>query len=297
MKVVDTKMIMSDVGTNAFSIETDEDQIKLHTIVLAVAKKGFGKSYFLSNLLKWLKFDRIIVISPTFESNQSQFKHLNIQAEDIFDPDDPDVIKKKTNIVNQERDDLVEYRRKLQIFKELKKLYGNPTNLDDDYTLFDEYIDPLTHKWKPPEHKYNGKRAKIAMMIDDAQSTAIFRNKAFINLALKHRHLGSMPGDEASLGISLFIAVQSYTSQGSSLPRSIRNNTNCLALWRSKNIKELTLISEEMAGSVSPEKFMKIYDYIMEDDDPHTMMFVDLHKKQNHPSGFRKNYTQFIVDE
>ena len=109
MKLQDTNLKMCDVGTNAFCIETDEDQIKLHTIVLAVAKKGFGKSYFLSNLLKWLKFDRIIVISPTFESNQSQFKHLNIQPEDIFDPDDPDVIKKTTDIVNQERDDLVEY--------------------------------------------------------------------------------------------------------------------------------------------------------------------------------------------
>jgi len=57
------------------------------------------------------------VISPTFESNQSQFKDLNIQAEDIFDFDDPDVIKKTTDIVNKERDDSIEYRRKLQIFQ------------------------------------------------------------------------------------------------------------------------------------------------------------------------------------
>jgi len=114
---------MSDVGSNAFAIETGADHIKLATIVLAVAKKGYGKSYFLSNLIKWLKFDRIIVISPTFESNLSQFKHLNIQNDDVMDPDDLDVIQKTTNIVNQERDDLVEYRRKMQIFKELKKLY------------------------------------------------------------------------------------------------------------------------------------------------------------------------------
>ena len=115
-------------------------------------------------------------------------------------------------------------------------------------------------------------------------------------MALKHRHLGSMPGDEASLGISLFIAVQSYTSQRSSLPRSIRNNTNCLGLWRTKLKLELKLISEEMAGQVSPEKFMEVYDFIMEDPSPHTMMFVDLHKKDNHPSMFRKNYTEFVVD-
>jgi hypothetical protein len=81
----------------------------------------------------------------------------------------------------------------MQIFKELKKLYVNPSNLDEEYTLFDECIDPITHKWKPPENKYDGRRPNIACFIDDAQSTAIFRNKAFINMALKHRHLGSMP--------------------------------------------------------------------------------------------------------
>ena len=96
MKLEETNLKMCDVGTDAFCIQTDENQIKLATIVLVVAKKGFGKSYFLSNLLKWLKFDRIIVISPTFESNMSQFKHLNIQPEDVFDPDDPDVIQKRT---------------------------------------------------------------------------------------------------------------------------------------------------------------------------------------------------------
>ena len=120
----------------------------------------------------------MIVISPTFLSNESQFKHLDIQPEDVFVPDDPDVIQKTTNFVNKERDDLVEYRRKLQIFKELKRLYGNPTNLDEDYSLLDEYIDQLTNKWKPPEHKYDGRRPNIACFIDDAQSTAIFRNKS-----------------------------------------------------------------------------------------------------------------------
>ena len=39
MKLESTNLKMCDVGTNAFCIETDEDQIKLATIVLAVAKK------------------------------------------------------------------------------------------------------------------------------------------------------------------------------------------------------------------------------------------------------------------
>ena len=43
----------------------------------------------------------------------------------------------------------------------------------------------------------------MACFVDDAQSTAIFRNRKFINLCLKHRHLCAMPGEEASLGLSL----------------------------------------------------------------------------------------------
>lgn len=295
MKLIDTKLKMCDLGTNPFSIETKDEQIKLHTITLCCGKRGSGKSYFISNLLGWLAFDKVILISPTAESNYSQFKHLNIDPTEIFDPDDPDVIEKVIAIGNKERDDLIEYRQKLQIFKELKTVYGSPSFLQENVNLFSEYINPITNKWKPPEHKYNGRRPIIACFIDDAQSTAIFRNKKFINLALKHRHLFSMPDEESSLGLSLFIAVQSYTSQGSSLPRAIRNNCTHLALWRSKNIKELTLISEEMAGEVSPERFMEIYDFIMSDPSPFTMMFIDLHRKPTHPSMFRKNYTEFVV--
>ena len=115
-------------------------------------------------------------------------------------------------------------------------------------------------------------------------------------MALKSRHIGNMPLEEASLGLRVFIAVKSYTSTGGALPRSVRNNANCLVLWRSKNIKESKLISEEMAGSVSPDKFMEVYDFIIEDENTHTMTFVDLHPKPNHPSMFRKKCTEFVVD-
>ena len=144
MKLVDTKLKFCELGTNAFCIETKEEQIKLHTITLAIGKRGAGKSYFISNLMTWLNFDRILLISPTAESNYSQFKHLNIDPNDIFDPDDAEVVQKIINIVNQERDDLLDYRQKLQIFKEIKKLYGSPSNLNDDMKiLFSEYINQI----------------------------------------------------------------------------------------------------------------------------------------------------------
>jgi hypothetical protein len=77
-----------------------------------------------------------------------------------------------------------------------------------------------------------------------------------------------------------------YTSTGGSLLRAIRNNATHVALWRTKF--ELNLF-QEMSGEVSPEKFIEVYDFIMIPS-PHTMMFVDLFKKPDHPSMFRKNW-------
>jgi len=296
-----TKIIPSikfiNPGTNAFAIETKPEHIKLHTITLACGKRGSGKSFFISNLLNWLDFDIITLVSPTADSNYSQFKHLNIQKEHIFEPEDPDVVQKITDIVDNERDLLVDYRQKIQILKELKELYKRPNNLNNENTqLFSEYIDPITQKWITPIHRFNGRHPKIACFVDDAQGSRIFQNRKFLNLALKHRHCGSFQNsDEASIGLSLFIAIQSYTSQSSSLPRAIRNNCTHFALFRSKNEKELKLIAEEFSGEVSPDTFMKIYDYVMQDVNPHSMLFIDLHKKKEHPSMFRKNYNEFII--
>ena len=51
-----------------------------------------------------------------------------------------------------------------------------------------------------------------------------------------------------------------------------------------------------MAGEVSPDTFMKVYDYVMADEeDKYAMMFTDLHRKDSHPSMFRKNYKDFII--
>ena len=32
-----------------------------------------------------------------------------------------------------------------------------------------------------------------------------------------------------------------------------------------------------------------------DEEDRHVFMFIDLHKEDNHPSMFRKNYTDFVV--
>ena len=295
MKIVKTNLKFKDLGTAPFAIETPPIHIKLACVCVVLGKRQSGKSFFISNLMDWLDFDRILIISPTYESNYAQFKRLGVAQDDIFDPDDPAVVQKVVDIVNAERDDLLEYRQKLAMLKELKANIKNPYDLQENYGLFSEFIG-LDGNWITPEHKWGGRKPKLAVFVDDAQSTAIFRNRQFLNLCTRSRHQGSMPGDEASIGISMFIAVQNYTATGGGIPRVVRGNCTHLALWSTKNSKELDLICLEMSGEVSPEKFMEVYEYIMSDEeDKHKFMFVDLHKKDNHPSMFRRSYLDFVV--
>jgi len=102
-----------------------------------------------------LDFDRILIISPTYESNYAQFKRLGVAQDDIFDPDDPAVVQKVVDIVNAERDDLLEYRQKLAMLKELKANIKNPLDLQENYGLFSEFIGS-DGNWITPEHKWGG---------------------------------------------------------------------------------------------------------------------------------------------
>ena len=295
MKIVKTDLQFKDLGTKPFAIHTPSEHIQLHSVCVILGKRGSGKSFFASNLMHWLDFNRICIISPTYESNYAQFRRLGVAEDDIFNPDDPHVVQKIIDIVNAERDDLLEYRQKLAMLKELKEIIKNPWDLSENYHLFSEFIG-LDGNWIEPEHKWGGRKPKIAVMVDDAQSTAIFRNRRFLNLVTRSRHIGSMPGDEASIGISMFICCQNYTATGGGLPKVVRGNLTHFAMFRNKNRDELNLVAKEMSGEVSPEKFLEVYDYIMSDEeDKHVFMFVDLHRKPNHPSMFRKSYTSFVV--
>lgn len=181
MKLVKTNLKFKKSGTNPFVIETEPHHIKLHTVCLMVGKRGSGKTFMTSHLLKWLEFDRIILVSPTFDSNQAQLKGLPIT--DVLDPDDPQVVQKIYDIVDAERDDLLRYREQLEMIKQLKDTYGNTRDLMDDYHLFYEYIDQRGNRIEP-KHKWGGRKPRIVVFVDDSQSTKIFRNNQFLNLVI-----------------------------------------------------------------------------------------------------------------
>ena len=72
---------------SAFTIETDLDFPKLHTLCIASGKRGGGKSVAIANLVKKAKekgyYDRVYLITPTYNSNKQIWDIADIAEEDV----------------------------------------------------------------------------------------------------------------------------------------------------------------------------------------------------------------------
>jgi hypothetical protein len=89
-----------------------------------------------------------------------------------------------------------------------------------------------------------------------------------------------------SPGVSIFIAVQNYVASGNEgIPKSIRGNINCCAIWKTGNLKELDLLTTELSGVLPKEEILEAYNYVMNKDpnNRHNFLFVDLTPKKHHP--------------
>jgi hypothetical protein len=282
------------VSGKSFAYNTPPEMPKGHMVSIACGKRGAGKSVAITNLIKMLKYDRVLCISPTFKSNSILMKDLNINPNDVFeDADDPHVVDKIIKIIEDERDELETYlEQKKEYSKLLKMLNENYDNIPDEMLLMfyqgGQFI--------PPQHKYGGRNPFIALMIDDCQSSKLFTNKRIQNLTIKHRHIGAFNSDRPSIGVSLFFLVQNIKSKSGGLDRAIRNNSTNMLLFKNKDLAELDFIANEMAGEVDKTTFLNAYDYAM-DDGEHPFLFIDLHKKQHHASMFRSRFNKFLVNQ
>ena len=94
----------------------------------------------------------------------------------------------------------------------------------------------------------------------------------------------------------MFFLVQNYKSKSGGLDRAIRNNATNAIIFKNKDEKELEFIASEMSGEVDKETFHKAYNFAMNDGD-YPFLFIDLHKKKEHPSMFRSRFNKFILTD
>jgi hypothetical protein len=288
---------------DAFPYETAPDMPKLHTCLIANAKRGGSKTTSIVNLMEHLPFDRIFIVSPTYNSNLNLMSRLKVEPDDIYDdPNDISCLDSIMDKINQERDDLEEYLQKIRRWKELQKFLNNHNEL---FTIPDDLLEDFFNngQFQKPVWKYgleNGNELKpkkpcCVIFFDDCMNSAIFSSKGIKKLnqmVIYMRHLGQLK-DGGAIGCSFIFAVQSYKAQNGGISKVIRNQMTHMMLFKTKNENELDEIAEEVAGEVNKKTFMKLYhEAIKEKFD---FLFIDLHKKDNHPSMFRRNFNEFLM--
>ena len=293
---MDTKYRITVPKGSAFTINTDKDFIQLNAVILAIAKRGVGKTTAISNLLRMMKennvLDRLILVSPTYHNNKHYFQGLPLAEEDVIEPE-AHTAEYLMELLEYEGAAYDEYFEKMRRWRELQK------ELRDRRKHLDEINEELLLEFEDmekPTYKYtrDGKAHKpvITIFFDDCQGSDLFKPRSKLsNMVIKHRHLGET--QDGSIGCTLIFACQNYTSNSSGLPKSIRGNLTHMMVFRNKNMKELMLIAEEASGEVSVDQFFDIYERAIQGQ--HDFLFIDFAKKKEHPSMFRRNFNEWLL--
>jgi len=281
-----------------FSYDTPTECPKAHQNVLVIGKRGSGKSVAAVNLIEKMNFDRIFVISPTMLSNKDLMKRLNIDDNDVYDdPDDITCLDMIKEAVEREATDLDNYLRDMKKYNLLMRLINRQTPIEIPDDLLADFYNPDTGNFEKPIHKYNGKKPMCGLLIDDCVGSMLFTKgiRRLNKLTILHRHLGGLTQIDGAIGCSLFFLVQSYVVQFGGISTTIRNNATSIILFKTKNEKELQKIVDECSGEIEPELFIKLYEQAT--NEPHSFLFIDLHKKAEHASSFRKNFDEYLIPD
>ena len=283
-----------------FTYETKPELPKAHQNCLVVAPRGQGKTTFCINLIERMPYDRIFVVSPSIKSNKVLLSRLHLEDEDIYeDADDISNIDKIKEAIEKERDDLEKYEEDKKKYKELMKILSDDSRTGIGGRISDELLMEFykNGNFEPPVHKWNGRMPCMAVLFDDCMGSQLFTKgiRKLNALVIYHRHLGQMKKGGA-LGCSLYFLCQSYKAQSGGISKCIRGNTTSLAIGRTKSEKELEDISEECGAEVPKDIFFKIHTQATKDS-KFDFLLIDFHKKDHHPSMFRKNLDTFIIPE
>lgn len=278
----------------AFTIETDDDFMKLHTLTIASGKRGGGKSVAIANLVKEAKdrgyFDRVWLITPTYASNKSIWEICDIQEEDVIEPD-INSIKLLKELVETEKEDWDAFLKRKKLYKKYKEdIEGKPIDMMNGRDLV-EYLDAGFFDYNfNEEWKYAKERPpRLACIIDDCMGTDLMtrRTAGLTNLCIRHRHIGD------GLGISLFMLVQSYCSRDG-LARPIRENTTHLMLFKINDEAQIKKVKSESDLPVTDEEWTSMCEYAH--SKPFNYLFIDFSPKCE-TKRFRNGMDAYIIPE
>lgn len=275
---------------SAFTIETAPDFFKLHCLAIFSAKRGGGKTVACANLIRMCKengyFDKVWVITPTYESNKEIWAICNTKESDILQPT-ADVLTNVKAMIEAEAD---EWDRFLQELKEWNKMRDDLRSGRDSSWSPDTLLGYADKGWltdmQRPKWKYKEERPpRLGLVIDDCMGTDLLKpGSGLTRFCIAHRHWGR------GLGISLFMLVQSYCSTAG-LARPIREQCTLLFLWRLRDENQKRKLLEEADLGLTDEQFASISEYAW--SKPFGFLTIDFAPKRE-DSRFRSGFEEII---
>ena len=278
---------------SAFTIETDLDFPKLHTLCIASGRRGGGKSVAIANLVKKAKdkgyYDKVYLITPTYNSNKEIWAIADIQEEDVYEPD-MNVLKTIISNVEAEKAEWEQFLSRKKLLKQFNKdIKTTPFDRIGSHNMID-YLENGFFDETKVEWKYKVEQPpRLAVIIDDSLGTYLMarRTAGLTNLSIRHRHIAD------GLGISIFMLVQSYCAQGG-VARAIRENCTHLLLFRINDEKQIAKVREESDLPCSEEDWIAMCKYAH--DIPFNFLMLDFVPKTE-CRRYRSGFDNYIITD
>ncbi len=286
------KNIPMNVKKKSVPQSTNKSLPLLFNTQLYIGSKGTGKSYKLTQLLKFYEKDKIkdengleyemrtILICPTASSGANEvYKILKSLDEDDIHLEYTD------QLVLDILDDIKNKQKEYENYIEYKKIYDRFVKLKSVEKLDNEELEILElHDFMSPKEVFGDIKPKINFLIfDDLVGMGAFNKKSrsvLSNLVIKHRHLKC----------NLIFTTQSYKQ----IPPVIRNNIDIYAIFRSNSYKEiLERIYEDLSGMIYLDDFIELYQHAT--DERNDALIIVNNSMDKKGASFFKNWDKELI--
>ena len=280
--------------------KTSHYAIRQPCLMYVSAVRSSGKSFCVSKMVsqaqKEKTFDRIYMITPTFQSNKSYFGKM-IYEDDVFEPT-KDSIQKVIEKVDEERDEFEDYLRKEKLYKEFIQILKSKREFSDGEIMKFEELGFLDDEFDKPKWKYDNVRPPQSLLIldDVLSSPALLQSSGITRIGSLNRHISPLQephSGRSACGLAVILISQTYTMpQGVS--RTLRENITHLLIFKNKQEKQMSKIREELGSAVDEDKFMTAYN--MATKEKYGNLLVDFNPRCPTMT-FRKNLNELLIFE
>lgn len=248
---------------NRYPVPGDINLPRLFFVSLFVGSRGSGKTFSIVELLKMYekygiydadtkkKIDqRIVVFSPTHDSNPVYNALSHLKREDVISSYSDSKLLTVVADVRRKREDTIEYRRKLKLYKKFCKCKSI------DHLEPHEVFELERTDFAAPTPCEYPDGCVTFFVLDDLVGSSAFKatgKSALTNLVLKNRHLA----------INIIVATQNLRA----IPKSIRTNASLYVVFRFAS-KKIILddLYTEVSNILTLPDFEELYDFATRGD-------------------------------